>query len=202
MRFAAALGLGLSLAATAIARSEPRPREPPPATRADVEAKLRAHPPPPAASFRALGYGTDQLLVEIGGDAKAELLLRARAIAALGYLPTAPSRRFLEAFVAEHAGASDDRYRLLLRRAAVALGWQGGLHAASRLGALFDHHDPDVRLDAALGLGLTRLPAAADLLRKRLPNETEARVRSQISKQLRLIEDALAAGTAPGTGRP
>jgi len=54
-----------------------------------------------------------------------------------------------------------------------------------------------VRIDAALALGLTRLESAAELLRQRLPAEKDARVRTQIGRQLRVIEAALTPPPAP-----
>jgi hypothetical protein len=60
-----------------------------------------------------------------------------------------------------------------------------------------DHPDPDVRIDVAIGLGLTRSEEAADFLRKRFDVETVPKVRNQIGRQLRLIEDALAAAKSP-----
>jgi hypothetical protein len=50
-----------------------------------------------------------------------------------------------------------------------------------------------VRIDAAIGLGLTRSEEAADLLRKRFDVETVPKVRNQIGRQIRLIEEAVAA---------
>ncbi|HXU82001.1 MAG TPA: HEAT repeat domain-containing protein, partial [Polyangia bacterium] len=81
---------------------------------------------------------------------------------------------------------------LLLAKAAVALGWLGGVRVPDRLGPLLDHPDPDVRVDAAAGLGLTRLPTAVEHLRKRLDVEPVARVRAQISRQIQVIEATLA----------
>jgi hypothetical protein len=49
----------------------------------------------------------------------------------------------------------------------------------------------------AIGLGLTRSGEAADFLRKRFDVETVPKVRSQIGRQLRLIEDAAADAKRP-----
>jgi HEAT repeat protein len=165
-------------------------------TRAAVEARLNTFHNDSAAGWQALGPGADLALVEIGGDAKAPALVRARAVSALGYFPTAPARRFLEQTLDGKATATDPTDRLLLRRAAVALGWLGGLGVTARLGPLLAHADPEVRVDAAIGLGLTRLAISADLLRKRLDVEPLPRVRSQIGRQLRVVEEALAAAAA------
>jgi HEAT repeat protein len=161
--------------------------------RAAVEARLRANTlPTSAADWRALGPGTDEILIAIAGDAKAELQLRAHALSALGVMSTRPGRAYLEVVVKQKASAADAGDKLLLRKAALALGWTGGAAVPAQLGPLLDHPDPDVRIDVAIGLGLTRSEEAADLLRKRFDVETVAKVRSQIGRQLRLIEDAVA----------
>jgi hypothetical protein len=72
----------------------------------------------------------------------------------------------------------------------------GGLDVPERLGRLLENPDPDVRLDATIGLGLTRLGAAATLLRGRGPREPLARVKTQIERQIRIIDDAIAQAKA------
>jgi HEAT repeat protein len=168
-------------------------------TRSAVEAKLRAYEAGAASGWQALGPGADEALAEVSRDPKVEVLVRARAVSALGYFPTATARRCLEQTVQSKVTAKDPGDRLLLRRAAVALGWQGGTAAPARLGPLLDHEDPEVRVDAAIALGLTRLRTAADLLRKRMDIEPVDRVRSQIGRQLRVVEEAVtaSAGAAP-----
>jgi HEAT repeat protein len=149
--------------------------------------------PRSAAEWQALGPGTDEILIAIAGDAKAELQLRAHALSALGVMSTRPGRAYLEVVVKQKASSADAGDKLLLRKAALALGWSGGNAVPGQLGPLLDHPDPDVRIDVAIGLGLTRSEEAADFLRKRFDVETVAKVRSQIGRQLRLIEDAVAA---------
>jgi HEAT repeat protein len=163
--------------------------------RATIEPKLVRYRPDPA-QWRALGAGVDEALIEIAGDPKAELLVRSRAVSTLGYFATAASRRFLEATIDTRGSSADAGDRLLVRRAAVALGWLGGMEVPGRLTPLLGSDDPDVRLDAAVGLGLTRLPAAAASLRKRLDIEPVDKVRAQISRQLQAIEAALAPAPA------
>jgi HEAT repeat protein len=162
--------------------------------RAAVETRLRANTlPRSAAEWQALGPGTDEILVAIAGDAKAELQLRAHAVTALGVMSTRPGRAFLESVVKQKASSADAGDKLLLRKAALALGWAGGNAVPDQIGPLLDHPDPDVRIDAAIGLGLTRSEEAADLLRKRFDVETVPKVRNQIGRQIRLIEEAVAA---------
>jgi hypothetical protein len=158
-------------------------------SRATVEAKLRTYQPEPGP-WRALGAGTEQALIAVAGDGKTEIVLRARAVSTLAYFNGPAARKFLEATVDGKATSSDPGDRVLVRKAAVALGWLGGSRVPDKLAPLLDSQDPDVRLDAAVGLGLTRLPAAAEPLRKRLDLETDARVRTQISRQIQVIDAA------------
>ena len=151
----------------------------------------------PAPALGPFREWIDEILIAIAGDPKADLQLRARAVTALGYVSTRPGRAFLEAVVKDKTSSKDAGDKLLLRKAALALGWAGGTRVPAQLGPLLDHPDPDVRLDVAIGLGLTRSEEAADLLRKRFDVETVPKVRSQIGRQLRLIEDAAAEARAP-----
>jgi HEAT repeat protein len=179
----------LSLMIWAPRSAAAKPVAPPRVPRATVENRLHKYQPDPAA-WRALGPGTDDALLEIGGDGKVEVLVRARAISTLGYFPTPAVRKFLEATIEGKGASSDPGDRLLVGKAAVALGWIGGVQVPGRLTPLLASADPDLRLDAAVGLGLTRLAAAADSLRKRLDIETVPRVRAQISRQIQVIEEA------------
>ena len=146
---------------------------------------------PTQKELRALGVDVDRQLVAIAEDAKVEPKMRARAVSALGFVPTAVARAHLNKRVGQVEAARDATDLLLVRRAAVALGWQGGPAVPPVLAGLLAHADPDVRTDAAVALGLTRLASAADLLRARLDVETDARVRGHISRQLRVVEDSL-----------
>ncbi len=163
------------------------------ATRAGVEKRLRATELPPSEEeLRALGDHPDVALVLVASDEKLEILIRARAVMAMTNAQSPSSRRFLETVVETRSGATAAPELLLLRKAALALGWFGGPAVPPQLAPLLTHPDPDVRLDGAIGLGLTRLKSAAELLRKRVPAETDSRVRRQIGRQLRSIEQALA----------
>jgi HEAT repeat protein len=177
-----------------------------PAARPDrtaVEVRLRANILPSSApEWRALGPGIDEVLIAIAGDAKADLQLRAHAVSALGLVSTRPGRAYLEAAVKQKAASADAGDKLLLRKAALALGWTGGTLVPGQLGPLLAHPDPDVRLDVAIALGLTRSEEAADFLRARFDVETVPKVRSQMGRQLRVIEDALAEARRPPPAPP
>jgi HEAT repeat protein len=197
----AACTVAVSLAGAAPGR--PSATQPAATLRSTVEAKLRAYELPPSEKeLRALGVGVDAALVEIARDTKVEILVRARAVSALAYAPTPAARAFLERALGDKASSQDAGERLLLRKAAVALGWLGGSRVPTMLERLTTHPDPEVRIDAALALGLTRLESAAEILRRRLPAETDARVRGHVGRQLRVIETALApADPSPGGKR-
>jgi hypothetical protein len=167
--------------------------------RARVDARLRAQERPPTpGELAALGPGVDAALVEIAADPAVDLLVRARATSALAYASTPAARNFLERVLVDKGAATEAGERLLLRKAALALGWIASTGTPTRLEPLLGHADPEVRIDAALAIGLTRLPGAQEPLRRRLALEKSDRVRRQIDRQLRLLEAALAPGVAPG----
>jgi HEAT repeat protein len=191
--------LGAALSLLLAGPSAPPAGQP---ARPAVEARLRANTQPGSASeWRALGPGVEEALVALAGDGKVDLQVRGRAISALGLISTRPGQAFLEKLVKESAASNDAGEKLLLRKAAVALGWLGGAAVPGQVGPLLQHSDPDVRLDAAIGLGLTRSEEAADLLRARFGVETVPKVRSQIGRQLTLVEQAVQAArnSAPPT---
>jgi HEAT repeat protein len=183
--------LGLALAAAPSAR----PSSPAPVgkagkagdERSQLAAYLKSHDVPSAVELGALAKMPGRPLMAIAADARAEVLVRARAVAALRFWPSAETRSFLGKLVQEQAEATDATNRLLVRRAAVALGWLGGAGVCEQLALLFDNEDSEVRVDGAIGLGLTRAPEAPAVLRKQLTVESVARVRDQIERQLRAL---------------
>lgn len=150
-----------------------------------------------AEDLVALGPGADKVLAEIAGDREAPPVTRARAVSALGYARTPAARAFLEKTLRTHAGGTGAIERLLLRKAAVALGFQGLPGAAGLVAPLLLHADEEVRLDAAIGLGLTRSQAGLDTLRARLPGENSGAVKFQIEKQIKILEVALPSEPKP-----
>ena len=181
--------LGAALSLLLAGPSAPPAGQP---ARPAIEARLRANTQPStAAEWRTLGAGVEEALVALAGDSKVDVQLRGRAVSALGLVSTRPGRAFLEKLVRERAASNDAGEKLLLRKAAVALGWLGGTAVPGQLGPLLQHPDPDVRLDAAIGLGLTRAEEAADLLRARFDVETVPKVRSQIGRQLAQVEQGV-----------
>ena len=103
---------------------------------------------------------------------------------ALTYVRTPATREFLENFLIRKRPSSDAVDHVLLRKAAMALGWQAGPRSVDAVAALLDHPDPEVRLDAVVALGLTRARSAEKPLRDRLAAEPDAAVRAQIESQL------------------
>ncbi|MEA2696036.1 MAG: hypothetical protein QOI66_307 [Myxococcales bacterium] len=142
-----------------------------------------------AADAGALGPGEIRILFAIVDDRAAAPALRARALAALGLVRTPAAHEFLENLLIRKLPSSDPTDRLLLRKGAVALGWQSGPRVVETLTPLLNHPDPDVRLDAVVALGLARNRTAEKPLQDRLTHEDDANVRRQITTQLRLLSE-------------
>jgi hypothetical protein len=157
-------------------------------TRADVEAALGKGGAP--AELQRWAASADGILMTVAADRAVSVTVRGRALAALAYARTARVHGFLENFVIERTPSSAAADRVLLRRAATSLGWQGGARVVDLLAPLLDNADADVRLDAAAALGLARSREAEAPLRARLAVENDAAVHRQ-------IEAALKAVTAP-----
>lgn len=168
---------------------------PPPTTRAEVEVRLqKAMRGLSAAEVADLGAGAGPWLAQIANDRAVPATTRARAMEALTYVRTPAARDFLENFLIRKRPSSDAIDHILLRKAAMALGWQGGPRSVDAVAALLDHPDPEVRLDAVVALGLTRARSAEKPLRDRLATETDAAVRAQIESQLRVLAGPSEAG--------
>jgi hypothetical protein len=142
-----------------------------------------------AADASALGPGEIRILCAIVDDRAAAPALRARALAAVGLVRTPAAHEFLENLLIRKLPSSDPTDRLLLRKGAVALGWQSGPRVVESLSPLLNHADPDVRLDAVVALGLARTRTAEKPLQDRLAREDDANVRRQITTQLRLLSE-------------
>ena len=166
-------------------------------SRPRFEAYLATHDVPAAGELHALAAAPENVLMAIASDVRADGLLRSRAVAALRLLPSAGVHVFLVKLIQAQAKATDATDRLIVRRAAVALGWMSGTGAAETLALLFDNEDAEVRLDAAIGLGLTRAATAVTPLRRQLAVEQSPRVRDQIERQLRALGEPLVEPKAP-----
>jgi hypothetical protein len=157
-------------------------------TRAQVQARVeKAARGLSAADVADLGASGGPLLAQIADDRTVATPIRLRAMAALTYVATPGAHDFLEAFVIRKRPSSDAVDRALLRKAAMALGWQSGPRAVEVLSELLDHADAEVRLDAVVALGLTRTRRAEKPLRDRLAVEDDAAVRAQIERQLKML---------------
>jgi hypothetical protein len=157
--------------------------------RAKCEAYLGDHDVPALSELHSLVAMPAIPLMAIASDDKVTALTRARAVAALRLLPSPTVQEFLGKLVTTKAKAVAPDDRLILRRAAVALGWMPASDTPNRLALLFENADPEVRLDAVIGLALTRSEVAPVLLRRQLAVETVARVRNQIERQLQVLDN-------------
>jgi HEAT repeat protein len=159
-----------------------RPQAP---TRADVEAALGKVGSP--AELQHWAATAEGILMSVASDRAVSETVRGRALSALAYARTARAHAFLENFLIERTPSSAAADRVLLRRAATALGWQGGARVVDVLGPLLDNADADVRLDAAAALGLTRSREAEAPLRARLAVENDAAVHRQLEAALKAV---------------
>lgn len=179
-----ALSLVVAAPAPAVAAAPPSEAGHAKAERAKLQAYLESHDVPAAAELRQISPAPEKGLIAIASDQQAERLTRARAVAALRLLPSPAVQAFLTDLIETKATTTDATERLLLRRAAVSLGWLAEADAPEVLSALFDNDDVEVRVDAVLGISMSRASTAAGILRKRLAVEPSPRVRQQIERQL------------------
>jgi len=154
--------------------------------------------PGPTAELNSLGAKPAAAFMRLANDEAAPTPIRARAMAALRNLPSPQVQAFVAKWVEIHAETVLPAERIVLRRAAMVLGWLGGPAMIDRLALLFDNDDADVRMDAVLALGLSRAPRAAGILRKRQDKEPEERIRQQIQRVLLSLD----APTEPPEGPP
>ena len=125
-------------------------------SRADVEAALRKSGREAESELPRLAASAEPILIAIADDRAADAAVRARAVAALAYARGPRVHAFLENLVVRKTPSSDPTDRLLLRRGAVALGWQAGPRVVETVAPLLGHADAEGRLDAAVALGLSR----------------------------------------------
>jgi len=131
----------------------------------------------------------EKALIAIASDVRVAGLVRSRAVTALRLVPSHEVQSFLGKLIQDKAKVTDATDRLIVRRAAVVLGWMAGAGTAEQLALLFDNDDAEVRLDAAIGIGLTRAETAATLLHRQLAVESVPRVRAQIERQLHTLHE-------------
>lgn len=161
------------------------------AARGNLAAYLSSHDVASESELRAILRAPEGELMAIASDEKSEALVRARAVAALRLVATPEVRRFLGKLIEDKAKSSLPDERLILRRAAVTLGWLGGTGTPERLALLFENEDVEVRVDAAVGIALTRSAVAAKFLRRQHAMESVPRVRDTIERQLRSLGESL-----------
>ncbi len=137
--------------------------------------------------FQRLATTSPAILIAIASDPAASATVRGRALSALAYAQNQRVQAFLESFIIGKALSRDTNDRVLLRHAVVALGWQGDVRIVETVGPLLDHADPEVRLDAAVALGLGRTRSAEAPLRARLATETDPAVRRQLEASLKSV---------------
>ena len=167
--------------ADAGARQAPALKSP----RAQVEAALDKSAG--AADLQRLAQTSQAQLMAVAVDRAVAPTVRGRALSALAYAANGRAHAFLENFIIRTTPSRDATDRALLGQAAVALGWQGGPRLVDLLSPLLDDGDREVRLNAAIGLGLSRNRDAEKPLRARLAAETDPAVKRQLDTALRAV---------------
>src|SRR4051812_42562957 len=157
-------------------------------TRQAVERLLGGYEPRATpAAFQRLGDGTDRVLIAIALDPTTPGTRRARALTALGHVPSDAGRALCRQVIKDEASRTEGREVLDVRACAIALG-SFGPSAAADLVPLLDHPAFDVRLGAARGLEKARAPESAAALRQRLAVEPDETVRAVLDRALRALE--------------
>jgi HEAT repeat protein len=139
------------------------------------------------ADLQRLAATAQVSLMAIASDRSSSEMIRARALSALAYARNLKAQTFLENFIVGRTPPLDPTDRVLLRHAAVALGWQGDTRLVEIVGPLLDDADVEVRMDAAVALGLARTRSAEAPLRARLATETDVGVRRQLEASLKAV---------------
>jgi HEAT repeat protein len=143
-----------------------------------------------AADLQHLAATAQGSLMAIASDRTSSEMIRARALSALAYARNLAAQTFLENFIVGRTPPLDPTDRVLIRHAAVALGWQGDARLVEIVEPLLDNADVDVRMDAVVALGLSRTRSAEAPLRARLATETDGAVRRQLEASLKAVTAA------------
>jgi hypothetical protein len=150
-----------------------------------VEGLLGGYEPDgPAGALAELGPGVDRVLIDLAEDAAVSRLRRARALAALGSVPSLTGREYLRERLRALRGAREGAELLELGGCVRALG-RFGPAAAGDLVPLLGHLQAEVRGAAALSLGEAGAAGVEALLGQRLAVEREGEVREALLRALR-----------------
>jgi HEAT repeat protein len=145
------------------------------------------------ADLRRLGPGVDDVLIEIAEDPRTQPLRRARALHALGWVPSVAGRDYLRATLRALAppgrAPAGPAEVMALSACARALG-RFGADAAPDLLALVAHPAADVRQAAAAALGESGALAARPALEQRLAVEPHPAVRAALARALAVLDGA------------
>ena len=170
------------------------------ATRASVEAKLAKEGRTLVqADVQAMGKDADLILIDIMRDHRASSALRTRAVDALAASGSAVARDQLVRLVTV---TKDEADLPLVRKALLGLGWMGDGRIVANAGPWLDHKSPAVRLDAAVGLALSKNPEAFELLARHNRREKDADVRQQIDRLIKRHQDEHPKAVAKPSPRP
>ena len=149
-----------------------------------VEGLLGGYEPDvPAGALAELGPGVDRVLIDVAEDVAVSRLRRARALAALGSVPSLGGRDYLRRRLRELRGAAEGAELLELVACMRALG-RFGPEGAGDLVRLLGHAHPEARAAAALSLGDAGAAEMAAPLVRRLSVESDRGVREALRRVL------------------
>lgn len=145
-----------------------------------VEGLLGGYEPDvPMGALAELGTGVDRALIAVAEDGAVSRLRRARAMAALGAMPSRGGRDYLRRRLRELRGAREGAELLDLLACMRALG-KFGREGSEDLAQLLGHSHPEARAAAALSLGDTGMAEMAAPLVRRLSVEPDRGVREAL----------------------
>ncbi len=161
-----------------------------PPERAKVERLLSGYEPRPIGpELRRLGDGVDEVLIAIARDPKTRPVRRARALAALGQVPTLAGRDACRGVIRDESRAASGPEVLDVAACARTLG-AFGPQLQMDLAPLLAHPAPDVRAAAAEGLATAHAKLALPLLEHQLDREKDPAVRATLTKSIDSIKQS------------
>jgi HEAT repeat protein len=135
-----------------------------------------------------LGPQAADVLLRLIKDSATPVLVRLRALEALGYVPTPAGQAYLRDLVAQIGTVEDDRV-FTLAAALRALG-AFGVGELPAVSLFLNHSSADVREAAASSLSQMKGDAALSALQQRLSVERDSGVKSTLTTAIRRIATA------------
>ncbi len=131
-----------------------------------------------------IGPDVNRLLIQLSTNPRVRPRVRTRALAALGYYPTVPTRDHLGSLLHERSLVKSALGTNLRRQALRSLGVAFGDRAVDAIVGLKEDGDPLIRQAVAHALGDTKSPRALPTLQTWLSQEQELAVRVAIDRAI------------------